>query len=62
MVWPDVLAILDDPTDVRDGGPEQLDRPKWILAGVAADGLPVEFVCVLDQDDNGEWVLLITIY
>ena len=62
MVWADVLAILDDPTDMRDGGPEKFNRPKWVVGGVAADGLPVEVVCVLDQDENGELVLFITIY
>jgi hypothetical protein len=62
MVWPDVLAILDDPESVRDGGPEKFNRPKWIFSGTAADGLPVELVCVLDEDENGDWVLFITIY
>jgi len=62
MVWADVLAILDDPLDVQPGGPEKFDRPKWLLAGIASDGLAIEIVCVLDQNDLGDWAVLITIY
>lgn len=62
MFWADVLAIIDDPTEVRPGGPERFGRPKWILAGVAADGLAVEMVCVLDQDERGDWTVFVTIY
>jgi hypothetical protein len=62
MVWADVLAILDAPTDVRDGRPEKLHRPKWAVAGVAGDGLPLEVICVLDQAEDGDWTLFITIY
>lgn len=62
LVWPDVLAALDDPKDVRYDGPDRHERPKWIVSGVAADGLAVEFVCVLDEDDSGGWTVFITIY
>ncbi len=63
MLWADVLAVLDAPADVRDGGSELHNRPKWILSGVAADGLGVEFVCVLDWDkQQRDWVLFITMY
>ena len=33
LFWPDVQTILDDPTDVRDGGADRWDRPKWIVKG-----------------------------
>jgi len=62
LVWPDILVVLDRPDDVRDGGPERLSRPKWIITGTAADGLPVEIVCVLDEDEHGELTVFITIY
>lgn len=62
MVWPDVLAVLDAPGEIRKGGPERFDRPKWIVTGRAADGLPVEIVCVLDRLRDGGWVLFVTIY
>jgi hypothetical protein len=61
MLRADVLAVLDEPTDIRDGGHETHNRPKWIVSGVAADGLAVEFVCVLEWDGD-EWVLFITMY
>jgi hypothetical protein len=62
MFWPDVLAVLDDPADVRDGGPEDLGRPKWIVSGVAPDGLTLEMVCVLHRDGRGNVTLFITAY
>ena len=62
LVWADILAVLDSPDDVRHGGPERFDGPKWIIAGTAADGLPIEIVCVLDEDDRGELTVFITIY
>ncbi|HSW46606.1 MAG TPA: DUF4258 domain-containing protein [Phycisphaerae bacterium] len=62
LLWPNVLAVLDDPADVRDGGPETLGRPKWIVAGTAADGKGIEIVCVLDADEHGRQTVLITAY
>ncbi|MEK6675137.1 MAG: hypothetical protein AABZ47_05705 [Planctomycetota bacterium] len=62
--WPDVLAIIDEPTDVRSDGLDRLDRPKWIVSGKAAAPLDetVEIVCVLDKDDRGRVTVFITIY
>lgn len=62
LFWPDVRAVLDDPSGVRDGGRERYDRPKWIVAGDAPDGLPIEIVCVLDEDERGNVTVFITIY
>lgn len=62
LFWPDVLAILDAPTDVRDGGPEQWGRAKWIVAGQSAGGDTLELVCVLDTDERGNLTVFITIY
>ena len=62
LVWPDVLVVLDDPTDVRGNGMDRYDRPKWIVAGSAADGIPIEIVCVLDRDEQGNVTVFITIY
>ena len=28
LLWSDVLAVLDSPADVRDGGQERFGRPK----------------------------------
>jgi hypothetical protein len=62
LVWPDVLAVLDNPADARDGGPDRFDRPKWIVLGTSADGLPIEVVCVLDEDERGNVAVFVTIY
>lgn len=62
LLWPDILTVLDDPTHVRDDGLDRYDRPKWIVGGNAADGLPVEVVCVLDYDERGDATVFITLY
>lgn len=62
LLWPDVLTVLEHPTDVCDGGPETLGRPKWVVAGDGADGLPLALVCVLDTDDDGNVTIFVTIY
>lgn len=61
-LWLDVLAVLESPRDVRDGGHEEFGRPKWIMAGDGVDGLPLEFVCILDADDRGRITVFVTIY
>ena len=62
LLWADVLCVLDLPASVRSGGEERFGRPKWIVAGRAADGLAMEIVCVLDQDAHGRWTVFITAY
>jgi len=62
LVWPDVMALLDHPSDVRSSGLDRFDRPKWIVCGTAADGLGLELVCVIDVDDRGDWTVFITMY
>jgi hypothetical protein len=62
MLWPDVLATVDDPASVQADGADDWGRARWIMAGTAADGLPLELVCVLDRTDTGELVVFITIY
>jgi hypothetical protein len=62
LFWPDVRAVLDDPSGVRYDGHDRYDRPKWIVAGDAADDLPIEIVCVLDEDERGNVTVFITIY
>jgi len=62
LVWPDVLAVVDDPRSVRDAGRDRYGRPKWTIAGTAADGEPIELICVLDIDEHGRVTVFITIY
>ena len=62
IVWPDILAVLDQPTGVRSGRTDRHGRPKWIIRGTAADGLPIEIVCVQDEDPEGNVTVFITGY
>jgi hypothetical protein len=62
LLWTDVLTVLDEPATVRFDGHDDLKRPKWCLAGMAVDGEKLEFVCVLDVDERGEYTVFITIY
>jgi hypothetical protein len=62
LLWADVRTVLDAPGDVRDGGPDPLGRPKWIVAGDGVDGLPLEMVCILDTDQRGRVTVFVTIY
>jgi hypothetical protein len=62
LFWPDVLAVIERPADVRNGGPEKWGRPKWIVAGQSAAGDNLELVCVLDTDEHGNLTLFITMY
>jgi len=62
LFWPDVLAVLDEPTGVRPGGSEWWGRPKWLIAGRSASGDVLEIVCVLDKDERGNVTVFITMY
>jgi hypothetical protein len=53
LIWPDILAIVDAPASVRRQDDDDFEREKWLLRGIAADGLDIELVCVLDVDDDG---------
>ena len=60
--WPDVLAVIDSPADVRFDGDDEFERPKWLIGGKADYGLPIELVCVMDTDDRGRLTVFITVY
>lgn len=60
--WADVLAVINDPGDVRFDGHDRFDRPKWIVSGETLDGLDVELVCAIDRDERGNVTVFITIY
>ena len=62
LFWADVLAVIDHPGGVRYDGPDNLDRPKWIVSGSAADGLAIEIVCVLEVNESGDLTVFITMY
>ncbi|MBL4700654.1 MAG: DUF4258 domain-containing protein [Phycisphaeraceae bacterium] len=62
VFWPDIQAVIDHPKSVRDAGVDQYDRPRWLVAGKTTDLLNLEMVVVIDHDDDGNLVLLITIY
>lgn len=62
LFWPDVQTVLDRPADVRAAGRDDWNREKWIIAGNTTSGQNVELVCVLDVDEDGEFVLFVTAY
>jgi hypothetical protein len=62
LIWPDILAILDAPVSVRRQGEDDLGREKWLVRGIAADGLDIEMVCVLDVNDEGDLTVFTTLF
>lgn len=52
LFWPDVLAVVDDPGEVRGQGMDEYNRPKWIIAGQAAIGDEIEIACAVEIDDG----------
>ncbi len=62
LMWPDVMTIFDDPTDIRDGGPDNIGHPKWIVTGDVVEGLAIEIVCAIDDEESSESTVFITIY
>lgn len=60
--WPDALAVVDSPSQVRSDGRDEFDRAKWIVTGKTPDGVALEMLCVLDTDDRGNVTVFITIY
>lgn len=60
LVWPDIVAVVGSPDSVRSGGRDRWARPKWLISGTAADELPIEVVCVLDEDEREDVTVFIT--
>lgn len=52
LFWPDVEAVIDDPTEVRSQGMDGYGRPKWIIGGKATTGDEIEIVCVVEIDES----------
>lgn len=52
LFWPDVEAVIDDPTEVMSQGMDEYNRRKWIIRGEATTGDAIEIVCVLEIDDT----------
>ena len=52
LYWPDVEAVIHDPTDVRSQGIDRFHRPKWIIRGETADTGEIEIVCAVEVDDT----------
>jgi hypothetical protein len=62
LMWPDVLSAIDSPIEVRDDGLDRIGRPKWIVAGPTSDQMPIEIICVLDEEASGNTTVLVTLY
>jgi uncharacterized DUF497 family protein len=62
VLWADVLAVVDDPTDARGDGTDDAGRSRWIVSGRAADGTAMGLVCAIGRDDAGELTVFITAF
>ena len=62
LMWPDVLAVIEEAEEIVPDGLDDQGRAKWIIGGPACDGLPIDIVCALDQNKLGDWTALFTIY
>ena len=62
MCWPDVLVVIDTPTDARPDGIDDAGRSRWIVSGQSADGIGMELVCAIGRDAAGELTVFITAY
>lgn len=60
LFWPDVVAVLEEPTRVRADGHDEFGRSRWLISGAAADGLDIEMLCVID--DEGPTTVFVTLY
>jgi len=61
-VWADVLTLFDAPTGVRADGDDDWGRPRWVVTGKAADGLPLGVVCVIGRDRAGAVTVFVTLF
>ncbi len=52
LFWPDVKAVIDDPTEVFSDGMDEYGRPKWKISGEAADIGDIEIVCTVESVKN----------
>ncbi len=62
LFWADVEAVIDSPSRIGADGHDDFGRDRWLIAGIATDGLDLELLCVLDKDDQGNTIVFITIY
>ena len=62
LFWPDIQAVVDKPTEVKPDGQDDYGRPRWFVAGNATGDLHLKLLCVFDTDEEGNRVVLITIY
>jgi|GEM_PF-7082642 len=60
--WADLLHLVDTCSQLRDESPDRFGREKWVLCGLAPDNLSIEIVCTLEQSEDGDWAVFITIY
>ena len=62
LVWADVLALIDDPADVRGDGEDDWGRPRWIIAGPGARGDRAGLVCAIGRDKSGVVTVFVTMF
>jgi hypothetical protein len=62
IVWADVLAMLDNPSDILADDADDWGRSRWIITGGAADGGVLGVVCVLGHDAAGALTVFVTAF
>lgn len=62
MVWPDVVAVIDELASVVPDGVDDWGRPRWIIAGDAPDGLSLGVVCVIGRNAADVVTVFITLF
>lgn len=53
LFWPDIQAVVEDPSGVWAAGMDRDGRPEWIIAGDAGGLGEIEIVCAIECDDSG---------
>ena len=62
LFWADVMAVIDEPSQVVDDGVDEFGRERWLISGLTTDELSIKLVTVLDFDAKGQMVVLITLF
>lgn len=62
VLWADVLALFDEPSEARADGVDDEGRARWIVRGASADGTMMGVVCAIGRDESGELTIFVTAF
>lgn len=52
MFWPDVLNVIESPSNVRTEGADEYGRERWFFKGMTTAQSEVEILCVVEGDET----------